>query len=439
MRAISVFGLGYVGSVTAACFASKGHKVVGIDVARDKVESMASGRTPILEPGIQEIISDFHASGQLSATTDVATAVRETDVSFICVGTPSQPNGKLDLKGIKHVCEQIGAVLKTKNAFHIVATRSTILPGTTADVITPALEAASGKKAGIDFGVATNPEFLREGSAIKDFLNPPMTVLGVNDPESEAVMRDLYSWVPAELFAVPVYAAEMVKYACNSFHALKVAFANEIGTLCKHAGVDTESVTKIFLSDKQLNISAYYLNPGFAFGGSCLPKDVRALAYLGKELDCKLPLIESILPSNNEHIERAIQAILARGKKKVGMLGLSFKSGTDDLRESPQVLLIKRLIGEGYQARIWDENVFMGRLIGSNRQFIEDNIPHIGTLLNNDFAQVVNESEVIVVSSKIDNDKLEALLQPHHIVIDLISLHKHNRVRHNGEYEGICW
>lgn len=439
MRAISVFGLGYVGSVTAACFASKGHKVVGIDVARDKVESMASGRTPILEPGIQEIISDFHASGQLSATTDVATAVRETDVSFICVGTPSQPNGKLDLKGIKHVCEQIGAVLKTKNTFHIVATRSTILPGTTADVITPALEAASGKKAGIDFGVATNPEFLREGSAIKDFLNPPMTVLGVNDPESEAVMRELYSWVPAELFAVPVYAAEMVKYACNSFHALKVAFANEIGTLCKHAGVDTESVTKIFLSDKQLNISAYYLNPGFAFGGSCLPKDVRALAYLGKELDCKLPLIESILPSNNEHIERAIQAILARGKKKVGMLGLSFKSGTDDLRESPQVLLIKRLIGEGYQARIWDENVFMGRLIGSNRQFIEDNIPHIGTLLNNDFAQVVNESEVIVVSSKIDNDKLEALLQPHHIVIDLISLHKQNRVRHNGEYEGICW
>ena len=439
MHAISVFGLGYVGSVTAACFASKGHKVVGIDVSKDKVESMSAGRTPILEPGIQEIISEFHAKGQLSATTDVEKAVRETDVSFICVGTPSQPNGKLDLSGIKHVCEQIGAVLKTKNTFHIVATRSTILPGTTADVITPALEAASGKKAGIDFGVATNPEFLREGSAIKDFLNPPMTVFGINEAKSEAVMRELYAWVPAELFAVPVYAAEMVKYACNSFHALKVAFANEIGTLCKHAGVDTESVTKIFLSDKQLNISAYYLNPGFAFGGSCLPKDVRALAYLGKEMDCKLPLIESILPSNNEHIERAIQAILARGKKKVGMLGLSFKSGTDDLRESPQVLLIKRLIGEGYQARIWDENVFMGRLIGSNRQFIEDNIPHIGTLLNNDFAQVVNESEVIVVSSKIDNEKLEALLQPHHIVIDLISLHKQNRVRHQGEYEGICW
>ncbi len=439
MRAISVFGLGYVGSVTAACFSGKGHEVLGIDVAKEKVESMATGRTPILEPGIQEIISDSHAKGMLSATLDVDTAVRETDISFICVGTPSQPNGKLDLKGIKHVCEQIGVCLKTKNAFHVVVTRSTILPGTTADVITPALEAASRKKAGRDFGVATNPEFLREGSAIKDFLNPPMTVLGVSDPKSEALLRELYEWVPAELFAVPVYAAEMVKYACNSFHALKVAFANEIGTLCKHAGVDTEEVTRIFLSDKQLNISPYYLNPGFAFGGSCLPKDVRALAYLGKELDCRLPLIESILPSNHEHIERAAQAILARGKKRIGMLGLSFKSGTDDLRESPQVLLIKKLIGEGCQARIWDENVYLGRLIGSNRQFIADNIPHIGSLLTNDLGQVVRESEIIVVSSKIDRAQLEALLRPHHIVIDLISLHKQNRVRHDGEYAGICW
>jgi GDP-mannose 6-dehydrogenase len=439
MRAISVFGLGYVGSVTSACFASKGHKVVGIDVSKDKVELMASGRTPILEPGIQEIINDSHTKGQLSATMDVAMAVRETEISFICVGTPSQPNGKLDLKGIKHVCEQIGASLKTKSAFHIVVTRSTILPGTTAEVITPALEAASGKKAGKDFGVATNPEFLREGTAIRDFLNPPMTVLGVSDSGSEALMRELYSWVPNELFAVPVYSAEMVKYACNCFHALKVAFANEVGTLCKHAGVGTEEVTRIFLSDKQLNISSYYLNPGFAFGGSCLPKDVRALAYLGKELDCKLPLIESILPSNHEHIERAAQAILARGKKRIGMLGLSFKSGTDDLRESPQVLLIKKLIGEGCQARIWDENVYLGRLIGSNRQFIEDNIPHIGSLLTNDLEQVIGESEIIVVSTNVDRARVEASLKPHHIVIDLICLHKQNRVRHNGQYEGICW
>jgi GDP-mannose 6-dehydrogenase len=439
MRAISVFGLGYVGSVTGACFSSKGQRVLGIDVAREKVEAMAAGRSPILEPGIQEIVSDSHARGMLSATLDVETAVRETEISLICVGTPSQPNGKLDLKGVRHVCEQIGASLKAKNAFHVVVIRSTILPGTTSDVITPALEAASGKKAGKDFGVATNPEFLREGSAIKDFLNPPMTVLGLSDPRSEALLRELYAWVPANLFVVPVYAAEMVKYACNSFHALKVAFANEIGTLCKRAGVDTEAVTKVFLADKQLNISTYYLNPGFAFGGSCLPKDVRALAYLGKELDCRLPLIESILPSNQEHIERAAQAILTRGKKRIGMLGLSFKSGTDDLRESPQVLLIKKLIGEGCQPCIWDEHVYLGRLIGSNRQFIEDNIPHIGSLLTNDLEQVVRRSEVIVIGTRIDRAQIEPLLRPHHIVIDLISLHSQDRVRHDGEYTGICW
>ena len=439
MRSISVFGLGYVGSVTAACFSSKGNKVVGIDVTADKVAAMASGKTPILEPGIQELITDSHAKGLLGATMEVDQAVNASEISFLCVGTPSQPNGKLDLKGIKHVCEQIGTSLKKKDAFHVVVTRSTILPGTTAEVITPALEAASGKKAGKDFGVATNPEFLREGSAIKDFLNPPMTVLGVNDAKSEALMRELYAWVPAELFAVPVPAAEMVKYACNSFHALKVAFANEIGTVCKQAGVDAEAVTRIFLADKQLNISTYYLNPGFAFGGSCLPKDVRALTYRGRELDCKLPLMDSIMPSNQEHIERAAQSILAHGKKKIGMLGLSFKSGTDDLRESPQVLLLKKLLGEGYQARIWDENVYLGRLIGSNRKFIEDNIPHIGSLLSNDIAEVVKGGEIILIGTKVDKVKLESLLRPDHIVIDLIHLNKQNRVRHTGAYEGICW
>jgi len=439
MRTISVFGLGYVGSVTAACFSSKGHKVIGIDVATEKVELMAAGKTPIFEPGIQEIITESHAQGLLTATTDINEAVLGSEISFICVGTPSQANGKLDLKGIQHVCEQIGACLKHKDSFHVVVTRSTILPGTTADVITPALEAASGKKAGKDFGVATNPEFLREGSAIKDFLNPPMTVLGVGDPKSESLLKELYEWMPAELFAVPVPSAEMVKYACNTFHALKVAFANELGTLCKNAGVDTEAVTQIFLSDRQLNISPYYLNPGFAFGGSCLPKDVRALTYRGKELDCKLPLLDSIMPSNHEHIERSVQSIMAYGKKKIGMLGLSFKSGTDDLRESPQVLLIKKLLGEGYQAQIWDENVYMGRIMGSNRQFIEDNIPHLGSLLTNDMEAVVRESETILICTRVDKAKLESLLQPHHIVIDLINLHKQNRVSHEGEYEGICW
>ncbi len=439
MRAISVFGLGYVGSVTAACFSSKGYKVCGIDVTEEKVTSMASGKAPVLEPGIQKIITDSHDKGLLSATTNPDKAIRETEISFICVGTPSQPNGKLDLKAIEHVCTQIGGSLKNKDTFHVVVTRSTILPGTTAEIITPALEVSSGKKAGKDFGVATNPEFLREGSAIEDFLNPPMTVLGVNDPTSEALMRELYEWAPAELLVISVPAAEMVKYACNSFHALKVAFANEIGTLCKYAGVDTEAVIRVFLSDKQLNISPYYLKPGFAFGGSCLPKDVRALTYRGKELDCKLPLIESIMLSNHEHIERAVQSILVHGNKKVGLLGLSFKSGTDDLRESPQVLLIKKLLGEGYQVQIWDENVYLGRLIGSNRRFIEDNIPHIGSLLTNDMERVVHESDIILIGTQLDRAQLEPLLQPQHIVIDLISLNKQHRVSHEGSYEGICW
>lgn len=439
MRSISVFGLGYVGSVTAACFSSMGHKVLGIDVVKQKVELMRSGKTPIFEPGIQEMITESHAKGRLDATTDVDRAVRETDISLLCVATPSQPNGKLDLRGIRHVCEQIGACLKNKDGFHVVATRSTVLPGTTAEVVVPFLESASGKKAGKDFGVATNPEFLREGSAIKDFLNPPMTVLGVQDPRSEGLLRELYGWAPAELFAVSVPAAEMLKYACNSFHALKVAFANEIGTLCKHSNVDAEAVINIFLSDKQLNISSQYLNPGFAFGGSCLPKDVRALTYRGKELDCRLPLIESILPSNQEHIDRVVQSILARGKKRIGMLGLSFKSGTDDLRESPQVLLIKKLLGEGYQARIWDENVYLGRLIGSNRQFIEDNIPHIGSLLTNDMEQLVTESEIILIATKVDRSKLERVLRPTHIVFDVVSFQKQDRVRHEGVYDGICW
>ncbi len=439
MRTISVFGLGYVGSVTAACFSAKGHMVIGTDVSPGKIDLIESGKTPIFEPGIQAIISESHGNGRLTATLDVSTAICETEISFICVGTPSLKNGKLDLKSIEQVCEQIGSILKHKSSFHLVVTRSTILPGTTADVIIPALEAASGKKAGKDFGVATNPEFLREGSAIKDFLNPPMTVIGVSDPKSESLLKELYEWVPAKLFSVPVSSAEMVKYVCNSFHALKVAFANEIGTLCKHAEVDTESITEIFLSDTQLNISPYYLNPGFAFGGSCLPKDVRALTYRGKELDCKLPLIESIMDSNLEHIERAVQIILACGKKKIGMLGLSFKSGTDDLRESPQVLLVKKIIGEGYQFQIWDENVYMGRLIGSNRQFIEDNIPHLGSLLTNDMDSVLRESEIILIGARVDRLKIETLLQQHHIVIDLINLHKHNRVSHDGKYQGICW
>jgi GDP-mannose 6-dehydrogenase len=439
MLPISVFGLGYVGSVTAACFAARGHRVVGIDLNVDKVKTLQSGNSPILEPGIQELVTNCCQKGLLQATLDVNEAVQNSEVSFICVGTPSQANGKLDLRGIKHVCEQIGESLRNKPGFHVVVARSTIIPGTTQQIIIPALEIASGKKAGVDFGVATNPEFMREGSAIKDFLEPPMTVLGVSDARCADVLKRLYDWAPAELFTVNIPSAEMVKYACNTWHALKVAFANEIGTVCKAAAVEAEDVTRIFLADNRLNISSAYLTPGFAFGGSCLPKDVRALSYRAKELDCKLPVIEAILPSNEEHIERAFRAVMSCGKKTLGLLGLSFKAGTDDLRESPQVQLMKRLLGEGFQAKIWDENVFLGRLIGSNRQYIEEHIPHIGSLLCEHMEEVVRYADIVLIATKVNNAALEALLRPDQTVIDLVNLNRTRRLQTKAAYAGIVF
>jgi GDP-mannose 6-dehydrogenase len=440
MRSISVFGLGYVGSVTAACFAMRGHRVLGIDINSDKVSMLHGGKSPILEPGIEHLITTAHKQGLLDASSDIQKVVTQTEISFLCVGTPSQSNGKLDTRGLQRVCEQIGTVLKDKSDFHIVVTRSTILPGTTTELVVPTLEKASGKKAGTHFGVATNPEFMREGSAIKDFLEPPLTVLGISDERSQNILRELYEWAPAELFAVPVQAAEMVKYACNSYHALKVGFANEIGYICKALGVDTEAVTEIFLSDKRLNVSAAYLRPGFAFGGSCLPKDVRALTYRARELDCKVPLLEAIMPSNQEHIERALQAIFAIGKRKIALLGLSFKAGTDDLRESPQVYLIKRLLGEGYEVKIWDENVFLGKLLGSNRQYIEEQIPHIGLLLHENITDVLKSADVVIIGTSVERERLLPLLAPQHSVVDLVNLNHKKRVAKAAvAYSGLCW
>jgi GDP-mannose 6-dehydrogenase len=440
MQKVSVFGLGYVGSVSAACFASQGNYVLGIDVNPDKAGLIHNGKSPIHEPGMQELVADCHKKGNLDGTTDIAKAINETDISFVCVGTPSQHNGKLDLSHIVQVCKEIGAGVKAKNKYHIVVIRSTMLPGTTESVVIPALESASGKKAGADFGVGVNPEFMREGTAIKDFLEPPMTVLGSACFERWAPVRDLYASVPGELFETTVNTAEMVKYACNTFHALKVSFANELGTICKRVGVDTEMVTKIFVSDKRLNISPVYLSPGFAFGGSCLPKDVRALMYKAKEVDCDLPLLKSILPSNEEHIDRAVASILRYGKRKIGLLGLSFKAGTDDLRESPQVQLIKHLLGEGCQIQIWDDNVSIGRLIGSNRQYIDELIPHIGSLLSEDIDEVIQSAEVLLVGTKaVKKDTIERLLKPGQIVIDLVNLDKTRRVNSQSTYEGICW
>jgi GDP-mannose 6-dehydrogenase len=437
---VSVFGLGYVGSVTAACLAHKGSRVIGVDVNASKAEALNAGRSPILEPRLEEIIAECHKGCRLHATTDAVAAVMETEISFISVGTPSQRNGKLDLTGIQHVCREIGQALGKKTGFHCVVLRSTVLPGTTEKVVVPSLEAASGKHAGVDFAVCFVPEFLREGTAVADFFEPPFTVLGTADPRHVGPLRELFSWATTPIYETTPSTAEMVKYVCNAFHALKVGFVNEVGSLCKELAVDAEAVAKIFTSDTHLNISTAYLKPGFAFGGSCLPKDLRALNYRAKELDLRLPLLESLLPSNTEHIERAVEAVLRTEKKKVGVLGLSFKSGTDDLRESPLVHLVKRLIGEGCQIQIWDQNVALGRLIGSNRQFITDFIPHIGSLLSEDARQVVEKAEVVLIGTKaLDNQTLFSYLRPDHIVIDLVNLEKRLRYDGRAAYEGICW
>jgi len=439
-RSISIFGLGYVGSVTAACLAHKGYSVIGVDLSPAKVELLKSGRSPIVEPRMSELVTACHQDCRLQATTDSAAAVMNSEISFLCVGTPSLRSGKLDLGHISPVCEEIGRTLARKNSFHLVVLRSTVLPGTAVTIVIPTLEKASGKRMGKDFGVCVNPEFMREGTAVADFLDPAMTIIGAADSRHASLLRELYSWAPGRIFETSFTSAEMVKYVCNAWHALKVSFSNEVGTLAKQLDVDAEAVMEIFAADTKLNISSSYLKPGFAFGGSCLPKDVRALNYRAKELDLKLPLFDAIIPSNQEHLERAVEMVLHSGKMKIAILGLSFKAATDDLRESPQVQLVKRLLGEGRQIHIWDDNVSLGRLIGSNRQYIEEVIPHIGSLLCSDLAQVVREAEVVVISTRgIKKEELQQHLRPDHIILDLVNLEKARRPADKGKYEGICW
>lgn len=437
---VSIFGLGYVGSVSAACFASMGHKVIGVDVSGAKVETLNAGRTPIIEARMAEMVAEAHRAGLLRATTHAAEAVLNSEVSFVCVGTPSLKNGKLDLSHIEHVAQEIGAAIGKKKSPHVFVLRSTVLAGTTETVVLPILEKASGRKCGKDFTVCYNPEFMREGSAVADFLNPPYTILGASDTHHLAPLRELYKKTPGTLYETTIPVAEMVKYFSNCYHAVKVGFANEMGTMCKHLGVDAQVVTKIFTSDTKLNISPAYLSPGFAFGGSCLPKDLRAITYKAKELDLKLPMLESLMPSNAEHVDRAVEMVLDTGKKKIAQLGLSFKAGTDDLRESPQVQLIKRLMGEGLEVKIWDEDVSLGRLAGSNRQYIEEVIPHIGSVLSADLQAVLQGAEVVILGNKsASKEQLAQHLRPEQIVIDLIHLDKNKRPEGTKKYEGICW
>lgn len=440
MSRISIFGLGYVGTVTAACLANKGHEVIGVDLSAEKVSALDSGKSPIVEPGLSELITASHAAGCLRATGNSAAAVLDTDISFLCVGTPSLRNGRLDLGAIEPVCHEIGEILQRKNQFHLVVLRSTVLPGTAESLVVPALEKASGKRMGKDFGVCVNPEFMREGTAVADFLEPSMTIIGAGDAGHSRILRELYSWAPGRIFETSFRSAEMVKYVCNAWHAVKVSFANEMGTLAKAMGVDAELVVEMFSADTKLNISPTYLKPGFAFGGSCLPKDVRALNYRAKELDLELPLFESILRSNQTHLDRAISMVLAAGKKKVAILGLSFKAATDDLRESPQVQLVKQLIGEGCEVAVWDDNVSLGRLVGSNRRYIEEVIPHIGGLLKSNLNDALAGAQVVIIATRgINRATLDSALRPEQIVVDLVNLEKSRRPAASNSYEGMCW
>lgn len=436
---VSVFGLGYVGCVSAACLAKEGHGVIGVDVSGSKVDMVNRGLATIVESGIAELVSEMVASGRMRATGDPAEAVRETDLSLICVGTPSRPNGSLDLAYVERVCEEIGAAMRDKRGRHTVIVRSTVLPGTTEEVVIPALERTSGLRAGRDFGVGMNPEFLREGTSIRDFYEPPFTVVGADDAETAQRVRALYAGIAAPFHHTAPRVAEMVKYACNSFHGLKVAFANEVGNVCKALAVDSHEVMRIFCEDTKLNISPYYLRPGFAFGGSCLPKDLRAITYRARQLDVETPVLAATLESNRKQVERAYHMVAATGSRRIGVLGLAFKAGTDDLRESPMVTLIEMLIGKGREIVIYDREVSRARLIGANREYIEREIPHIWELMCQDLPAVLAQSEVILIGNGSEEFRqIQPSLRPEQLVIDLVRAFG-SRTSDGVQYEGICW
>ena len=434
---INVFGLGYVGSISAACLAADGHDVLGIDVDPQKVESIHAGMGPVLEPGLPELIRETVGSGRLRATLD---GPADADVSIVCVGTPSNENGSLCLDYVARAVEQIGTFMQSRDAYHVVCIRSTVLPGTCEAMVVPLLERYSGKSAGRDFGVCMNPEFLREGSSVRDYRCPPFTVIGELDARSGDVIEQLYSGTPAPVIRVPLAVAEMVKYAANAFHALKITFANELGLLSKRLGVDGTKVLEVFCRDEKLNISSAYLKPGFAFGGSCLPKDLRALLYKARELDLEPPVLRSILQSNTNHIEEAYRLIRRSGKKKIAMLGLSFKPGTDDLRESPIAQLIEMLIGKGLDVTVYDEDVSLAKVHGSNRAYIEQTIPHISRLMRPSLDEAIDDADVIVVgkSSQALAQRL-AELDGRRLVIDLVRAVPGRTSQQGSHYEGICW
>ena len=436
---VSIFGMGYVGAVSAACLARDGHHVVGVDLDPVKLELLRSGKSPIVEEGIQDLTSEVVKAGRLKVTNDAAAAVRDTDLSFVCVGTPASSNGRQDLTAIMRLADQLGTALKDKQEFHTIVIRSTVEPGTVEEQVLPRIEKHSGKKAGVGFGLCFQPEFLREGTSIKDYDAPPFTIVGSACDRSSAALRDLFGHLPCDFVVTSVRSAEAMKYACNSFHALKITFANEIARLCQSLDVDSHEVMNLVCKDTRLNISPAYMKPGFAFGGSCLPKDLKAMLYLGKQRDVVTPMLASLLPSNRVHIDHAIDYVLASGKRNVGMLGLSFKTGTDDLRESPLVTIAERFIGKGINLKIYDPEVSLSRLIGANKRYIEETIPHIGQLMCSSLDEMLDPSELLVVGSNLKSltQELCTKARPDQTVLDLVNMSDRSALR--AEYRGICW
>ena len=436
---ISIFGLGYVGCVSAACLANDGHQVTGVDVSQYKVDSIIAGKSPIIERGLDELIKKQIESGTLCATTDGQKAVLQSDLSLICVGTPSASNGSLNTGYVEKVCAEIGAALAKKSDYHVVVIRSTVLPTTVQNKLIPILEESSGLRSGEDFGVCMNPEFLREGSAIKDYYRPSYIVIGSIDKKSAEIMEKVYVAVDSPVIHTTLQTAEMVKYASNAFHAVKVSFANEIGNLSKAFGIDGREVMGILVQDHQLNISPTYLRPGFAFGGSCLPKDLRAILYAAKDQDIEVPMLGATLESNEQQIQRGVELIQKTGRNKVGVLGLSFKAGTDDIRESPVVSMVETLIGKGYEVRIYDDVVKPEMLHGANRAFYERRLSHIAAIICPSIEEVMQEAEVLVVTNGSPTfQDLPHKLLPHQTLIDLAGvINKNGTLR--GNYEGICW
>jgi len=434
---INIYGLGYVGSVSAACLAAAGHDILGIDVDQVKVDSINQGVSAVVEPGLTDLIRAGVTAGKLRATTDT---IDESDVSMVCVGTPSNENGSLCLDHVASAAEDIGAFLRARQSYHVVIIRSTVLPGTVESFVIPILERHSGKKAGTDFGVCMNPEFLREGTSLKDFDAPPFTIIGELDARSGDVVSQLYAGLSAPLIRTRIAVAEMVKYTGNAYHALKITFANEIGNICKRLGLDGKEVMEIFCRDEKLNVSAAYLQPGFAFGGSCLPKDLRALLYKAKEVDFEPAVLRSILASNVDQIHQAYRLVQKTGRKKVAVLGLSFKPGTDDLRESPTAELIETMIGKGYRVAIYDREVSLARLYGSNKAYIEQTIPHISCLMKQSIESTLEGAEVIVVAKRSPEfqEAIERLGNGAYVV-DLANVRPQLSPEKGRRYEGICW